>query len=180
MKPTKKSEAWRSELMTFEDALKIILAFEGGYVNHPNDPGGETNFGISKRAYPNCDIKNLTTEQAGKIYKMDYWDKIQGDRIDPAIRLIVFDCAVNQGVVRAIKFLQKVTGVREDGVFGPITYRSLEDVTNSEFIDKYSQLRLKHYTSIGGWKDFGKGWAKRLLEVSVTSAFFVGVELIKS
>ena len=161
--------------MTFEDCLKMVLEFEGGYVNDPNDPGGETNFGISKRSYPQCDIANLTVEKAGTIYKMDYWDTTNCERLSPAIRLLVFDCAVNQGVRRAVKFMQEVAGVIDDGILGPITMRAMEDVSEHDFVAEYSMSRLKHYASLDGWKHYGKGWSKRLLEISLTCALIVGL-----
>ena len=163
--------------MKFEDAVIYILNFEGGYVYDSNDPGGETKYGISKRAYPNCDIKNLTLDKAKTIYKMDYWDEAKVEVLPPSWRLIVFDCAVNQGVGRAIKFIQKVAGVEQDGVFGPITKAAIDDVSDVDFIDRYAMIRLDHYTSLPHWQSFGKGWSKRLLEVSLVCAFFAELSL---
>ncbi len=77
--------------MTFEQAVKIILEKEGGYVNHPKDPGGETKFGITKKFYPNVDIKNLTIEKAAEIYRKEYWGKIQAELMPSYLRLIAFD-----------------------------------------------------------------------------------------
>lgn len=154
-----------------------ILKHEGGYVFDSNDPGGETKFGISKRSYPNCDVKNLTEEKAKNIYKFDYWDSVKADSLKPAIRLLVFDCAVNQGVGTATKLMQKIAGVKQDGIFGPITNEAVSQLDDMDFIDKYSQARLERYTALPQWKFFGKGWAKRLLEISLLCAFFADLKL---
>lgn len=87
--------------LDFNTCVEFILSSEGGYVNDPSDPGGETKFGISKRAYPNVDIKNLTVDGAKAIYKKDYWDAINGDCLDPDMACAAFDTAVNMGVGRA-------------------------------------------------------------------------------
>src|SRR5580704_9612285 len=85
-------------MLTFQTSLAQVLKSEGGYVNDPSDPGGETNLGISKRAYPDLDIASLTPETVAPIYKRDYWDRIAGDSLPSPLNYIAFDCAVNQGV----------------------------------------------------------------------------------
>src|SRR5438045_9518054 len=92
--------------MSFDQALALVLRFEGGYVNDEQDPGGETKFGISKRAYPNLDIRNLTPELAGQIYASDYWGPSGCDRLTPGMAVVVFDSAVHVGVRRAVAWLQ--------------------------------------------------------------------------
>jgi len=92
-------------MLSFAIDMTFIFKWEGGYVNDAVDPGGETNFGISKRAYPNVDIKNLTRQAAQDIYKRDYWDAIQGDTLDPSLACAALNCAVNMGVGRAKQFL---------------------------------------------------------------------------
>lgn len=158
--------------MTFDDAVKFILDYEGGYVNDPNDPGGETKFGISKRSYPNLDITNLSIDHAKFIYREDYWNKVKGDWLPVALRLMVFDCAVNQGVTRSIKFLQKSLGLKEDGIFGPITGHAVRDCIDSDVLYRYSHLRLEAYVKNPQWGFYGKGWSKRLLDVAIISSFF--------
>ena len=93
--------------MSFDRAIKFVLKWEGGYSNNPADPGGETKFGISKKAYPAVDIKELTEEQARAIYRRDYWDKAGCELLDWPMCLVVFDCAVNLGVKRAVEFRDK-------------------------------------------------------------------------
>lgn len=89
--------------------MTFVFKWEGGYVNDPSDPGGETNFGISKRAYPNIDIKNLTRQAAQEIYQRDYWDAIKGDTLEPALGAVALDTAINMGVSRAKQFLAQTS-----------------------------------------------------------------------
>jgi lysozyme family protein len=105
----------------FDAAFTAVLGAEGGYVNNPADPGGETNWGISRRSYPDLDIAHLTWDDAKAIYRRDFWDKIQGDKLPPPLAMIVFDSAVNNGPARAAKWLQRAVGVTEDGIIGPAT-----------------------------------------------------------
>lgn len=157
--------------MIFIEAVNLILQYEGGYVNHADDPGGETKYGISKRSYPNVDIKNLTREDAMQIYLKDYWLAVRADKLPDELRLIVFDCAVNQGVSTARRALQKTLGVKVDGIIGPITLRAAHETPTTLTIDRYALERHRLYTGLKNWRHFGKGWSKRLLEVALLSAF---------
>ena len=151
--------------MDFRTAVSLILMYEGGYVFDPRDPGGETRYGISKRAFPNEDIKNLTVERAKEIYKKYYWDMCECDRLPDWSKLIVFDCAVNQGAPRAKLFIQRTASVEADSIIGPRTLAAMYQMTAHEFISDYSMRRFKAYFSNPNWKYFGGGWSKRLLEV---------------
>ena len=147
----------------FDKAIKVILKHEGGYVNHPSDPGGETNYGISKRAYPSLDIDKLSEHDAKVIYKEDYWDKIRGDDLPEGLSLVVFDMAVNAGIKRAIKLLQGILRVKKDGIIGPKTLGSIEGRDIKELIYLYSIERITYYTSLSTFNVFGKGWIKRVI-----------------
>lgn len=129
--------------MSFAQALKFVLEREGGYVNDSQDPGGETKFGISKRSYPNVDIRNLTPELAGTIYANDYWGPAGCEHLTPGMAVVVFDSAVNVGVRRAVEWLQ--------------TYPDAED---------YLWHRLAYYRGLVQSKaSMGKflvGWVRRL------------------
>src|SRR5688500_3822527 len=103
--------------MNFDTAFDRLIGHEGGYVNDPQDPGGETNWGISKRSYPNVDIKALTRDGAKAIYLADFWNPLAD--ADPAIKFQVFDFAVNGGLPVAIRKLQAAIGVADDGHWGP-------------------------------------------------------------
>jgi lysozyme family protein len=132
-------------MSNFERAFNLVIGEEGGYVNDPQDPGGETKFGISKRSYPNVDIKQLTLEQAKQIYKRDYWDKLFLDTQKWHIALLMFDCAVNQGVGAAGSFYEKV---QTKGV--------------ETFTVDFQVERALHYASLKTFGRFGKGWMRRL------------------
>lgn len=155
--------------MKFEDALEIIFQHEGGYVRHPNDPGGETNFGISKRSYPQLNIRDLTKEEAAEIYRRDFWDKCQCDLLPPALRLSLFDAAINQGPARAVGFLQASVGATVDGVLGPETFAKVSQFNADRVLQKFAFHRLQAYWKNPNFKHFGFGWVKRLLDVSLKS-----------
>lgn len=156
--------------MKFEDAIEILLKHEGGYVNHPKDPGGETNFGIAKRSYPDLNLKTLTKEEAIEIYRRDFWEKCKIELLPPALRLIVFDCAVNQGPGVAIGLLQAAVGSKVDGDLGPQTLTKLQGLNTFKVLEKYAALRLERYQRNPKFAYFGDGWTKRLLDVSLKSA----------
>lgn len=146
--------------MNFDTAFDRLISHEGGYVNHPSDPGGETNWGISKRAYPNVDIANLTREGAKEIYKRDYWDELLD--ADPAIKFQVFDFAVNGGISVAVRKLQSAIGVADDGHFGPISAQKLKSMDINDVLMKFNAHRLRFYASLSTWPTFGKGWVLRV------------------
>jgi lysozyme family protein len=148
----------------FEKCIPIILRHEGGYVNHPNDPGGETKYGISKRAFPKENIKNLTVERAKEIYKKNYWDRMNLEGIENLqLALHVFDHGVNAGPRTSIRMLQRAAGVKPDGVIGPIT---LNAVNRQSLTDKFEQARIQYYIRIAEkrpkLKVFIKGWINRV------------------
>lgn len=148
--------------MTFDEALNLVLRHEGGYVNHPSDPGGETNMGISKRAYPDLDIANLTIEQVAEIYKRDYWNRMRCDDLPEPVRYEVFDCAVNSGCAFAGKLLQRAAGTPEDGVVGPKTVAAAKAKDPIRLVGMLSAFRLMHVSNLQTFKTFGQGWAQRI------------------
>ena len=150
----------------FPKCLEVILKSEGGYVNDPHDAGGETNMGISKRAFPDVDIKNLTKEHASAIYKKYYWNKVQGDALPSGLDLVVFDSAVNSGPAQAVKWLQRAISVRDDGVLGPVTLVALQKADVVSVIDKFLEQRLAFLKSLPTWSRYGKGWKTRVEELN--------------
>ena len=149
----------------FEQCFEKIIIAEGGYVNDPNDPGGETNYGISKRQYPNLDIKNLQIEQVKKIYKEDYWDKVHGDEIRYPLNLFMFDCAVNQGVSVAIKLLQRALGIQQDGILGVVTQKSILKAGHN--LESYFMAeRALYYTGTRNFDKYGRGWFSRIFKIT--------------
>ena len=107
--------------MSFERAIAFVLEHEGGLVDNPKDPGGVTKFGISKRAYPHLDIRNLSVMEAMDIYQQDYWRPIKGDKLPMGVDIVMLDYAVHSGVRHAVQALQRAVGAKADGVIGPGT-----------------------------------------------------------
>jgi len=150
----------------FELAIPIVLRHEGGYVWDANDPGGETNFGISKRSYPSIDIKNLTVEGATEIYRRDFWDKYGYGKIQAqAVAAKIFDSAVNMGAPRAHTLAQAVLGVVQDGVLGPKTLGELNAMPSMKFILAYQEQMAQFYRRLvllnPARQEFLKGWLNR-------------------
>lgn len=150
--------------MTFDEAFDRTVSHEGNYSNNPNDPGGETKFGISKRAYPNLIIKLLTREDAYNIYKRDFWDVLAGDSIPDNVIYQLFDFAINSGMQTAIRYFQRALGVADDGYFGPISKAAVTKNTESDMIMNLNAERLDFMTRLSGWSSFGKGWARRIAQ----------------
>ena len=147
--------------LTFNDAFNRLISHEGGYINNPNDPGGETKFGISKRSYPSLNIANLTLEMAKAIYLKDFWVPL-GEETHPAIKFQAFDFAVNSGIQTAIRKLQQAIGVADDGNFGPISRKTLNEMPPSAVLFLYNAKRIEFYTSLSTFSTFGKGWVRRI------------------
>lgn len=148
--------------MNFDEAFELLIGHEGGYVNHPNDPGGETKYGISKRAYPTEDIAGLTLERAKVIYRRDYWDRVEADSLPPEIRFDVFDVAVNSGVGTAVKMLQRASFAEADGVLGPRTRLAIKSMNPLVLFARINGARLAFMADLPTWPTFGRGWAKRI------------------
>ena len=148
--------------MNFDQAFEALIGHEVGYVNDPRDPGGETKFGVSKRAYPNVDIKALTLEQAKAIYKSDYWDRSQCDSLPPVIAFQVFDTAVNSGIGQSIRFLQRAVGVADDGQVGPLTINAVKRLDAETIVVRFNGQRLDFMTKLSTWDVYGKGWVRRI------------------
>lgn len=148
--------------MTFDTVFDRVLGYEGGYVNNPNDPGGETNWGISKRAYPNLIIKDLTREDAKNIYLRDFWNVIKLDDAKDSVAFQLFDFAVNSGISTAIRYYQRAVGVADDGYFGPVSMAAATKFTEPELIMKINGERLDFMTRLKDWPNASKGWARRI------------------
>ena len=145
--------------MDFDTAFNRLMGHEGKYSNDPQDPGGETNWGISKRSYPNEDIKNLTRDQAAIIYMRDFWNPLGAS--DPAIKYQVFDFAVNSGIQTAIRKLQSAIGVADDGHWGPISSSTMAGMDKNDVLMRFIAQRIRFWASLSTWPVYGKGWAVR-------------------
>ena len=150
----------------YDQAFSQVISIEGGYSNDPKDPGGETQFGISKRSYPDVDIKALTLDGAKAIYKRDYWDKIKGDQLPYPLNMFMFDAAVNQGVTPAVTLLQKTLGVAQDGIFGVNTVAAANRIGH-DALALYLADRALRYTGTKNFDLYGRGWLKRLFVVAM-------------
>lgn len=153
----------------FDACLDHVLLFEGGYVNHPSDPGGETNMGISKRSYPRENIKGMTRDRAAQIYRSDFWAPVRGDDLPAGLDLVAFDPAVNSGVSRGAKWLQQALGVTADGKIGAQTIAAARTANAEAVIDRACDLRLAWLRTLPTWKTFGKGWDRRIESVRETA-----------
>lgn len=148
--------------MNFDNAFYILLGHEGGYVNDPKDRGGETKYGISKRAYPGEDIANLTVERAKALYLRDYWGPAGCDAVPHGIRFDLFDMAVNSGVKAAVKTLQKAAGAEPDGVLGPKTLAAVQVHPTPRLVARFNGARLLFMADAPTWAAHGRGWARRI------------------
>ncbi len=146
----------------FYKLIDRVLSHEGWYSNDPQDPGGETQWGISKRAHPDVNIKALTRAQAIDIYRADYWDKIKGDQLPAGIAFQVLDAAVNHGVRTASRWLQASVGVTADGIIGPVTLAAVRRVDAAETVLLFNATRLEFYTDVTTFTRFGRGWTRRV------------------
>lgn len=147
----------------------MLLEHEGGYVNHPKDPGGETNLGITKRTWAKWlgrdinegEMKELTPEDVAELYKKEYWDRLKCDNLPTGLDFFCFDWGVNSGTGRSAKALQRIISVAQDGAIGPKTLRALEDHNAKEVVDLMHSRRQEFYENLTTFETFGKGWTRR-------------------
>lgn len=151
--------------MDFDKAFDRLIGHEGGYSNHPADPGGETMWGVTARvARANGytgPMKDMPRSTAKDIYRRLYWDAVKADQLPEAVRFDVFDGAVNSGVSQSAMWLQRAAGVADDGVIGPKTISAASDV-GPVIAARYNGHRLEFMASLSTWSSFGKGWARRI------------------
>ncbi|WP_457812029.1 glycoside hydrolase family 108 protein [Sinorhizobium meliloti] len=161
---------------SFKAALARVLVHEGGYVNHPRDPGGATNQGITQRTYDAYrrskkltprSVQKLTAPERDAIYRRQYWDAIKGDKLPAGVDYVVFDGAVNSGPKQSIKWLQRALGSayrgQIDGVIGLATFAALEATEDHDaLIDRISDRRFAFLRALETWEDFGGGWTRRV------------------
>lgn len=153
----------KKDLFTvFEQSFQEVMLSEGGYVNDPKDPGGETKFGVSKRAYPNLDIYNLTLDDAKTIYRDDYWDKCNCDDLPNGVSVMVADFAYNSGTSRAVKCLQKCLGLPQTGSVNQTLIEKSKSVPINTLLLNYKKTRLNFLQSLSTWNRYGKGWTNRV------------------
>lgn len=152
--------------MNFDQAFGQLLGHEGDFVDHPADPGGATRWGITQRVAREHgylgDMRTLPQETAKAIARKAYWDAVQADSLPPSLRYDVFDAAYNSGVRQAVRWLQRAVFVSDDGIFGPKTMMAAQSYNGSAIAARFNGHRLQMLTDLMAWKDFGKGWSRRV------------------
>jgi lysozyme family protein len=160
-----------------ENCMKLTFGSEGGYVNHPRDPGGPTKYGITLATLANyrnthvdaTDVQHLSLAEATAILEQQYWRKIWGDDLPRGIDYAIFDFAVNSGPAQAVKKVQEILHMDRDGVMGAFTLNALKAVDSETFIKEYMDLRLSYLKGLGTWSTFGDGWTNRVNHVRKAS-----------
>ena len=153
----------------FERSLALVLQHEGGYVNHPSDPGGRTNLGVTQRVWEEyvghpvdeAEMRSLTREMVGPLYKKNYWDVVCGDVLPAGSDYLLFDFAVNAGAFRCVKTIQRALNITADGVIGPVTLKAIQDANAEYFINNFSAAKESFYRGLANFPTFGQGWFNR-------------------
>tara|TARA_R110000868_G_scaffold140975_1_gene357024 strand:- start:483 stop:992 length:510 start_codon:yes stop_codon:yes gene_type:complete len=153
----------------FNKCLTMLLHHEGGFVNHPKDPGGMTNLGVTKAVYDKWvgreateqEMRDLTPEDVAPIYKKNYWDRVKGDDLPSGVDWACFDWAVNSGSGRPAKALQRCVGATPDGAIGPMTLRAVADNEPKRLVEGVYTQRQKFYENLNTFETFGRGWTRR-------------------
>jgi lysozyme family protein len=153
----------------FDHCLELLLSHEGGFVNHPKDPGGMTNLGVTRATYEQFvgrhvtedEMRALTPEIVAPLYKANYWDKARCDDLSTGVDWTVFDWGVNSGMSRPVKALQRIVGVVADGGVGPYTLRAIGNKDSTELVEKMYEARQHFYENLSTFATFGKGWTRR-------------------
>jgi lysozyme family protein len=158
----------------WDDCFKRVLKHEGGFVNHPKDPGGMTNLGVTRASWEaylgrdvsEADMRALTPELVKPFYKTMYWDKIKGDDLPSGVDYAAYDFAVNSGVGRSAKYLQRIAGVTDDGVIGKKSVEAICAYDPSQMVNDLCDMRLNFLKSLSTFATFGRGWERRVHEVA--------------
>lgn len=161
----------------FPEALKLVLKHEGGWADHPSDPGGATMKGVTianfrrfvKPDATKADLRRITDAQVAIVYRRHYWDAVLGAELPSGVDYAVFDFAVNSGPSRAIKYLQRIVGVPQDGKIGPVTLKAVRARKPDVLAAQLCDARLAFVQALRTWPVFGKGWGRRIAEVRALS-----------
>jgi len=154
-------------MSVFDKIFIRLMKHEGGYVNHPSDPGGETMWGVTKRV-ANAhgywgDMRNLPKKTAKRITEQSYYKAVKGDQLDRLIAWQLTDAAYNHGNRQAVKFLQKAVGANDDGLIGPRTLTAVAAMDKNDVVLLFNAERLYFYTRLRTWSTFGRGWSRRIV-----------------
>jgi len=166
---------------TFERALPLVLKHEGGFANHPKDPGGATMKGVTlatfRRYKPGAsvaDLKAISADMLARIYRDGYWNAVRADDLPSGVDYCVFDFAVNSGPGRAAEYLQAIAGVAQDGKIGPQTIAAVAKLDPASVINSLCNRRLAFLKRLKTWPTFGKGWESRVAGVRKEALAMVG------
>ena len=155
--------------MNFDQAFDILLKHEGGFSDHPADPGGKTRFGITEAVAREVgyrgDMRELPIDLARRIYKARYWDAVRAEELPDAIRYAMFDAAVNSGPRQSIRWLQRAVGAKDDGIIGPVTLAAVRAADPERLLRLVLAQRLRFMTGLPSWPAFGRGWARRIADL---------------
>lgn len=166
----------------FERSLAYVLKHEGGYVDHPKDPGGRTNLGVTQKTYEQwvervvteAEMKALTTDDVAPIYRSEYWNRIRGDALPLGVDYALFDFAVNSGVRRAVRTIQRIVGANDDGVMGPFTLGAIKSMDSADLIEDLCNARMAFLRDLPHWDTFGRGWTRRVNEAEDIAKAMIG------
>ena len=167
--------------INFAPSMVHLLGSEGGFSNHPKDPGGMTNLGVTKATWERwvghtvseADMRALTPEKISPMYKRKYWDAVSGDALPSGLDYAVFDAAVNSGPGQAANWLQRIVQVDADGAIGPKTLAALSKMDARAVLGAFKDYRLAFMQSLDGRETFGKGWGRRVTEVTATATLMM-------
>ena len=151
----------------YKECLDLVLKSEGGWVNNPNDPGGETNLGVTKAVWeeyvghPVTTMKNLTKDDVAPLYEQKYWRVCYGEVLPRGLDFLCFSFGINAGSGRSVKLLQQSLGLVSDGIIGPKVMQKLRESNIADVIKSFSESRREYYKSLKNFPIFGKGWISR-------------------
>lgn len=159
----------------WDRCFAMVIESEGGFVDHPKDPGGMTNLGVTRknweaylsRGVSEAEMRALTPDVVKPFYKVMYWDKIKGNDLPAGVDFTVFDYAVNSGVSHAAKCLQRAIGSVPDGLIGPKSLQALNACDIEETIESICDMRLDFLKGLSAFETFGKGWTRRVEQVEL-------------
>lgn len=161
----------------YDKCLTMLLKHEGGFVDHPKDPGGMTNLGVTKAVYDKwigresteAEMRGLTQDDVAPIYKKNYWDRCKCDQLPSGADWSVFDWAVNSGTGRASKAMQKIVGAKQDGAIGPKTLQMIANEKAEFLVERMYDQRQSFYEKLNTFETFGRGWTRRNKETKETA-----------
>lgn len=166
----------------FERSLAFVLKHEGGYVHNPRDPGGRTNLGVTQATYEQWvgrmvdepEMRALTVDDVAPIYRAEYWNRVRCNDLPLGVDYALFDFAVNSGVRQAVRTIQRIVGVHDDGKMGPFTIGAIKSMDARDLIEDLCNARMVFLKGLPHWDAFGRGWTRRVNEVEDTAKSMIG------